>query len=218
MNRKRLLVVGGFLAFGTVLAIVSFLARSDRTAREPMTAMRGQTPTVDPSVSMNRGRLGSEASVPSGVQTWTGVLVDAGCADRNRASLHTAPDTSMPGHPGSTGSADRTSANGIDVNSSTARSERGDAMEHQVPDLRSRQPDAACAVTGATRGFALYTPDGQLKNLDEGGNTQAMAAIQGTPTGEAILNGRAAGEKPRATVTGKVTGDRIVVQSIHLQR
>ncbi len=217
MNRKRFLVVAGFLAFGTLLAVLSFVLRSDRTAREPMVSRRGQTPTADPNVTMDRGRLGSEASMPSGVQTWTGMLVDAGCADRNRASLAIAPHTDMPAQPGSSGSADRTAAKGLSVSPPTAEAERADALEHQVPDLKSRQPDAACAVTGATRGFALYTQDGQLKDLDEGGNTRAMEAIQASPAGDAILNGRAPGEKPRATVTGKINGDRIVVQSIQVQ-
>lgn len=92
-----------------------------------------------------------------------------------------------------------------------------DALEHQVPDLATRQMDPGCAVTGGTRGFAVYLPNGEFKNLDEGGNTKALTAFQASPAGAAVMNGRSHGAKPRVDVNGSMQGDRIVVDSVRIE-
>lgn len=212
---KRLLVVSGVLAFGLFLTIISFLLRSDRTSTEGMIHDREQTPTQRPSQTLDRGRIGTEQSISQGASTWTGILIDSGCPDLDRANLRAAPGENMAQQPGAP-AAQTTRAEGIDVSAATAQSERADALEHQTPDLRARNQDFGCAITGVTRGFALYLPDGQVKDLDQGGNTQALVAFQGTATGQAVMNGRALGAKPRAAVTGIGSGDRIIVESIRL--
>jgi hypothetical protein len=181
---RRFLVIGGFLGLGTALAVASFVLRPDRPVHENMPAEGGRYGLV---------RL----------RTWSGVLIDAGCLDRSDVRPATPQAGSLPAQ------SQAPSEGGINVGPDAARAERQDALAHQVPDLLSRQPDAGCAITGATRGFALYLPDGQLKNLDEGGNTKALEVLESTSAGQG-------GEKPRVTVRGRLAGDRIVVESIQV--
>lgn len=215
---KRFLIVGGFLALGLLLTILSFVGRSDRTSRENMVRIREQTPTQGPGETLNRGRIGSQASVPIGAQTWTGVLVDAGCPNRDAVALSGVPAGTLATEPGGATATPRTGggAHGIAVSGQTLERQRSDAMAQQVPDLRARNTDPACSVTATTRGFALYLPDGALKNLDEGGNTLAAVAFEGSPQGQAVMNGKSLGDKPRASVKGVMQGDRIIVQDIRL--
>jgi hypothetical protein len=206
---KRFLTVGAFLALGLLLTILSFVGRNDRTSRENMIQIREQTPTQSPGQTLNRGRIGSQAPAPVGAQTWTGILVDAGCPNRDAVALSGAPAGTLATEPGG-------GAHGTAVSGQTLDRERSDAMAQQVPDLRARNADPSCAVTALTRGFALYLPDGALKNLDEGGNTMAVVVFEGSPQGQAVVNGKSLGEKPRASVKGVMQGDRIIVQDIRL--
>ena len=56
-------------------------------------------------------------------------------------------------------------------------------MAHQNPDLRTRQQDPNCAVSGSTVSFAILLDDGRLLNLDEGGNTLVGQAVHATRPG-----------------------------------
>ena len=90
-------------------------------------------------------------------------------------------------------------------------------MEHQTPDHLSRQLDPSCAISGATRSFALYTAQGELLNLDYGGSTRAYEAFQSSRRGRAVMNGRALSWKPWAEVDGTRRGDTIRVDTIKLK-
>jgi hypothetical protein len=81
-------------------------------------------------------------------------------------------------------------------------------------DPAAHQADRSCAITRATRGFALLTKDGRLLNLNEGGNTLAMQALHAIPDGRAMLNGTGGGIKPKVTLRGRVHGDRVIVEKI----
>ena len=72
----------------------------------------------------------------------------------------------------------------------------------------------SCAITRATRGFALLTRDGRFLNLNEGGNTLALHALHASPSGRAMLNGNSGGIKPQVTLRGRVHGDRLIVEKI----
>ena len=111
------------------------------------------------------------------------------------------------------------SVNGITVDPKTLAAERHDVLEHQVPDLRSRQMDPTCAITGATHSFALVlTDNGRMLNLDDGGNTFANEAVQGSPDGRTMMSGNGGGFKPAAVVKGNIHADRVVVQSLKLTK
>lgn len=210
---KRFLVVSAFLALGTFLAVLSFVGRSTRTSHENMVRDRGQTPTQGPRLTLDRGRFGSEASVPLDPATWTGVLVDAGCNNRDAFALGAPAAGHVAVEPGATGEK-AGAAKGITVSGKTLASERSDVLPILAPDVAFGSMDPACAVTGSTRGFAVYLSNGVLKNLDEGGNTKAMEMFQASPQGQAVLNGKSLGEKLRVAVKGMMHGDRIVVEDI----
>jgi hypothetical protein len=215
MNR-RFLLVSGFLALGAALTVISFVARTNRTSGENMVRTRGQVVTQPPTVTLNRGRIGYEPDPQLGERTWTGTLVDAGCMDRDEITPGAPPPMSMPavaGAPQATPSGGG-GAEGVTVSGKTLTAERSVAAPQLVPDLRSRMMDPACSITGANRGLAILLPNGELKDLDEGGNTLAMQAFESSLQGQAVLNGKAPGAKPNVTVTGVDHGDRIVVSKV----
>jgi hypothetical protein len=144
------------------------------------------------------------------MQTWSGLMVDGGCRDRSPENLRTPPTDSLavaakePAKP----------PKGITVAPQVLKAERGEATLPDTLDHASRYDSASCALTADTKAFAILLADGQLLDLDEGGNTLAFDAFQSTPAGAAILNGKVGGLKPQATVTGLTAGRRIKVQSV----
>lgn len=192
---------------------------------------RGATPLTYPSP-------GNEPVI-----TLSGTLVDAGC--RNRTALN----MSLPGVPFKSAlpaetkteaqaatqmrsgqpfvnpnqpaqqQAPTTTVNGITVDSKTLATERSEVLEHQVPDLFSRQMDPTCAITGATHAFAVVLGNnGRMLNFDDGGNTFATVAIQATPQGKQMLDGTGGGLKPQVAIRGRIRNDKVVVQSLKLSK
>jgi hypothetical protein len=106
------------------------------------------------------------------------------------------------------------SAAGVTVDADTLQKERSDIMAHQVPDLRMRQPDATCAITGGTRSFAVLMDNGRLLNLDEGGNTLATQSLLADPEGRALYNGTGPAVKPRVVIQGRIHGDKLIVDQV----
>jgi len=175
---------------------------------------RGQTRPQDESQSWTRGRLGTQKPLPKGIQDYAGILVDGTCSDRSVLNLREKPSPQTMATPPSPPSGSEGSSSGISVDSKTMENERADAMEHQMPDLKSRQADPTCAITGGTREFALLLPDGRLLNLDEGGATYAAQTLNSLPEGRALLNGTGGGVKPQVTLRGRVQGDRLIVEKV----
>lgn len=170
------------------------------TAAAPQkpSAERGQVPTQDPGQTLNRGRIGTQQSMPQGPLQWTGLLVDAGCQDRSGPKLAEKPGPTRTGNlDGSQEGRPPTDRN---------RSERKDAIQHQSEDHKARQQDPACAITGGTTAFALLLPDGLVLKLDEGGNTKAASALHGVPKAQ----------KPDVTVKGRRRGDTLQVEAIRV--
>lgn len=179
---------------------------------------------------------------PAPIVTLHGTLVDAGCRNRSamNMSLPSLPfTTALPaeskteaqaaaqmraGQPyaNATQPAQQqnpsTTAFGITVDPKTLAVERPDVLEHQVPDLHSRQMDPTCAITGATHGFSLVLKEGRMLNLDDGGNTFAAEAVQGSAAGRNMINGNGGGLKPDVTIKGRMRGDKVVVQSLKLTK
>jgi hypothetical protein len=188
---------------------VTWCAMAQTASHENMVTDRGRTRPADETQTLDRGRLGRHGAMPPGPVMWNGTLVDAGCRDRSSLNLDRAP---KPGpapvaQPAAT-------PHGITVDPSTLDAERADIMPHQVPDLISRQPDPACAITGDTRAFALLLDSGRLVDLDEGGNTFAGEAVQASAAGRAMLAGFGPGLKPRVAIEGRLRGDRLLVERL----
>jgi hypothetical protein len=178
---------------------------------------RGQTRTQPSSQSPGRGRPGTQKPLPPGVLTLNGTLVDAGCTDRSPLNLSQTPETvaaSLPAVQPGTPSA----AKGITVDAQTLERERADIDPHRVPEMRGRQADPTCAITASTSSLALLLENGRLLNLDEGGNTLGIEAIQSTDSGRALLSGSGPGVKPKATVKGRPSGDRLVTETLDLRQ
>jgi hypothetical protein len=179
---------------------------------------------------------------PAPTVTLYGTLVDAGCRNRTALNLKQTPETFVAAAPAQTaaeaqsGGQMRTAqgyqnpnapaqqpntpvtVNGIAVDAKTLAAERHDILEHQVPDLRSRQMDPTCAITAATHSFAVVLDDnGRMLNLDEGGNTFANEAVQGSAVGRTMMKGDGGGFKPQAMIKGNIHADRVVVQTLKLK-
>ena len=179
---------------------------------------------------------------PAPIVTLYGTLVDAGCRNRTalNMSLPSVPFTAAApaqspaavqagaqmraaqGYQDAAQPANQQnppiSAYGVNVDSKTLAAERSDVLEHQVPDLHSRQMDPTCAITGATHAFSIVLKDGRMLNLDDGGNTYATVAIQGSAAGRAMLEGKGGGLKPDAVIKGRMRADKVVVQSLKLSK
>jgi hypothetical protein len=140
-----------------------------------------------------------------------GTLIDGACTDRSWENLAQAPQAPQlaPAQP-----RNLDAAKGIQVNPRTLESERADVMTHQVPDLRARMVDATCAVTGNTKAFAILLGNGRVMNLDEGGNTLALEAVQSSSEGRAMLNGTGPALKPKISIEAYPFGDRLMVKRI----
>ena len=154
--------------------------------------------------------------------TLQGVLFDAGCKDRSALNLSSPPETLSAAKPAETAAESQAkakntgavSSHGINVDAKTIAAERADVLPHQVADLRTRQADPTCALTGSTVGYSLLLDDGRILNLDEGGNTMANEAVVLSKEGRAMLNGSGYGFKPRVRVVGRVRGDRVIVERL----
>lgn len=181
---------------GALLAGAGFGQTDQKTSQENQMRDRGRTPIV------------REQPGPVKAPTMTGILLDAGCRDRSAINLQKTPESVRTATPANMGPADRAASD---------RRLTGDALEHQVPDLFSRQPDPTCAITGATRAFALLLNNGKLLDLDEGGNTLATEAVIDTPRGQDMMNGRAYGFKPKVTIRGRQLYDRVIVDDLKVQ-
>jgi hypothetical protein len=199
-------------------------------------------------IAQNANEVRDEGATPlnagsAPTVTLYGTLVDAGCRNRTALNLKQTPETFAAAVPAQTaaavqsGSQMRTAqgyqnpsapsqqpntpitVNGITVDAKTLAAERHDVLEHQVPDLFSRQMDPTCAITGATHSFALVlTENGRMLNLDDGGNTFANEAVQGSPDGRAMLNGKGGGMKAPAVVKGSIRADKVIVQTLKLTK
>ena len=199
----------------------------------------GKVHVADERQTLDRGRIGRQESMPYGPLTLRGILVDAGCRDRSQLNLESPSlplDQRGPAEPpkeSATENADRAklgyataqsqprnppvSAFGITVDSKTLDTERSDVLQLQVPDRIARQEDPACGITGHTSSFAFLMDNGRLLNLDSGGSVWAWQAVQATSTGQAMLNGKGPAVKPRATITGTIDGDGLIVKQLQLQ-
>ncbi|MGA7236875.1 MAG: hypothetical protein WBY44_14405 [Bryobacteraceae bacterium] len=179
---------------------------------------------------------------PAPTVTLYGTLVDAGCRNRTalNMSLQSLPFTvaapaqtpadvqsgsqmrAAQGYANATQPAQQQnppiSAYGVNVDPKTLAAERSDVLEHQVPDLHSRQMDPTCAITGATHAFSVVLKEGRMLNLDDGGNTYATLAIQGSAAGRAMLNGNGGGLKPDVVIKGRMRADKVVVQTLKLAK
>ena len=198
----------------------------------------GRVQVSDERQTLNRGRLGTQESMPYSPLTLTGTLVDASCRDRSEANLRQTPIPLAEARPAETPqeaqaeNAQRArtgyatgksepktpgiTAHGITVDPQTLEREQADVMAAQTPDRIGRHEDETCAVTALTTEFALLMDNGRLLNLDGGGNTFALQAVQSTSKGQAMLNGKLGGIKPRVTIKGNIRGDHLTVESLKL--
>ncbi len=213
-----------FLRTASILALTAFLAAA-QNANEVRD--RGATPLY---------------TGPAPTVTLYGTLVDAGCRNRTALNMSLPSVPFAAAAPAQTpaeiqsGSQMRTaqgyanadqpaqhanpsiSASGVTVDSKTLAAERSDVLEHQVPDLHSRQMDPTCAITGATHAFSIVLKEGRMLNLDDGGNTFATVAVQGSAAGRAMLNGNGGGIKPEVIIKGSMRADKVVVQTLKLTK
>jgi hypothetical protein len=216
------------LAIAAAILVVLFLTVG--------AAYRDNYGTVAPRDAPLYGGIGAEP--PTGTLVVSGILVDAGCANRTQENLASAPTPlnqlgpAEPPQEAVTGNAQRAAtgfatrdvepqppgitAFGITVDKQTLDQEQSDVLTHQVKDLYTRQPDSSCAITGDTRAFALLTDKGRMLNLDGGGDTWAWQAVQSTDAGRALLNGTGSPFKPHVVVKGQIWADQLIVESLSL--
>ncbi len=181
-----------------------------------------QSSRPETSQTPGAGRRANQLDVPAGLVTVQGILVDGGCRDRDSVNLGLPPENMQQQAPAQPPVAPRSnpsatsavSAAGISVDSATIDAQRAGVMEAQVPGMFERQTDPTCAITGNTTSFAVLADNGRLLDLDQGGNTLALVAVQSTSAGRAMQNGQGPGLKPRVTVNGQLRGDRLVARDV----
>ena len=182
----------------------------------------GGTPAQQTTRKAAQTRRNNEIDVPFGESVFQGILIDAGCRDRETLNLRRPPETLPQEAPAQPANAPQNnppptgavSAKGISVSGATIDAERVGVMAPRVPGMFERQLDPTCAITGSTTSFALLTDDGRLLDLDQGGNTLALVAVYSTSGGRALLNGQGPGVKPRVVVKGQIRGDGLIVQDV----
>jgi hypothetical protein len=223
----------GILLFGAGAAVLAITLVAKDTDNV------GKVHVADERQTLDRGRLGSQESMPYGPLTLHGILVDAGCRDRSQLNLtrpsipvnergpaetpeQTATENAQRAQMGYATAQSQPrnppiSASGITVDSKTLDTERSDVLQLQVPDRVTRQEDPACGITGRTSNFAFLMDNGRLLDLDAGGDVWAWQAVQASSAGQAMLNGKGPAVKPRTTITGRIEGDTLVVNQLHLQ-
>ena len=188
----------------------------------------GRVRVADERQSLDRGRLGSQESMPVNPLTLHGMLVDGGCRNRTTLNLAQAPVPVQAQQPAEYQSpATKTSqpptnegsiaAYGINVDGQTLGREREDILPQHVADMLSRMADPTCSINAATVGFGFLMNTGRLLDLDEGGNTFAWQAVQSSGAGKAMLEGKGPGVKPKATIQGRIIGDQLIVDKLTLQ-
>jgi hypothetical protein len=162
-------------------------------------AVWGQTPAKERGrvVEHDRGRPAEKANVVD--SEVTGLLVDGSCRDRTVRNLRQPPEP-LP-------------AKTARENTAEAK-QQTDVLVQLVPDSVTRQDDRTCAITGGTQAFSVLLESGRLVNLDEGGNTRALQALQASAAGRAMLSGTGPGIKPRVTINGRLRGDQLIVKKI----
>jgi hypothetical protein len=194
-----------------VLAIFVLVAGMSAQNKN-MVRDRGQTPLQEDTQTLSRGRIGHQDPIPKGPLMVSGLLVDGSCEERSSLNLRQRPELApapLPKQP-----AGGISAGGVSVDAQTLQRERGDVLAHQVPDLRMRETDPTCAITGSSRSFALLMDNGRLVNLDEGGNTLVVQYLQTDPAGRALLNGTGPAIKPRIMIRGRIYNSNLIVEKI----
>jgi hypothetical protein len=215
MKTSHLLAAGAF-------AVVCLCAQNQPPASKSGTPRDLGTPAQAITPSAAQSRRDNDLNVPSGQVSVRGILIDAGCSERDAANLRLPPETlqeEAPAQP-STAPANNPPANGavnakgISIDASTVQTERAGVMESHVPGMFERQSDPTCAITGSTTSFAVFTDNGRLLDLDQGGNTLALVAVEATSGGRAMLNGKGPGVKPRVMVKGQFRGDRLITQDV----
>ncbi len=180
------------------------------------------TPAQQETQKSALARRDNDLNVAVGSVTVHGILIDGGCRDPQLANLRQPPETlpeeapaqppdALQNNPPPTGAV---SAKGISVTGATIQAERAGVMETHVSGMYERQDDPTCAITGSTTSFAVLTDNGRLLDLDQGGNTLAMIAVQSTSGGRAMLNGQGPGVKPRVVVKGALRADRLIVRDL----
>jgi len=215
MRTPHLLVAG-------VFAAVCLCAQNQPPAGKSGAARDLGTPAQAVTPNAAQARRDNDLNVPSGQVTVRGILIDAGCSDRDTANLRQPPETlqeavaaepanAATNNPPASGAV---SAKGISVNAQTIKAERGSVMASHVPGMFERQSDPTCAITGSTTAFAVFTEGGRLLDLDQGGNTLALVAVEATSAGRAMLNGKGPGVKPQVLVKGQFRGDRLIAQDV----
>ena len=212
------------MKYGSVLASGAFaltcvLAQSGYPTG---TGLPRGTPAQETTSNRAQSRRDNALAVPAGQAVFRGILIDAGCRNPEIANLRRPPETlpnESPAQPPDAAQnnpppAGAVAVKGISVDSATIDAERTGVMDPRVQGMFQRQTDPTCAVTGSTTNFAVLTDNNRLLDLDPGGDTLALVALQSTSGGRSLLNGDGPGVKPRVVVTGQLRGDRLIARDV----
>jgi len=82
-----------------------------------------------------------------------------------------------------------------------------DRSQQNPADSKENGDLATCAATASTTSFAIQTSDGKVYKLDASGNAKASTALKGNPNNS----------NATATVSGKMDGEIVKVDSISVK-
>ena len=188
----------------TLLLGVAVAQKPDSPPSQP-SAQATQTPARD-SESASAGAK-STAAVGK-IQTFKGVLVDAGCAT---GDSHSASSSAGPAAADRSSTPDATSASKAKIGE-TNRSGEANRAASDSQAARAGGSGASCHATSSTADFGLQTHEGRLLHFDAVGNERTKEEFS---SNKGWANASAAGREIRGPASGVDSGDTLMVLSIH---
>ena len=163
-----------------------------RRTGQPGSNQSGTTAAPD-----QTGRNSGTSTPEMKTQSYKGTLVDASCGQSSTATGQTGTEHSN--------SAERSTADASGTSGNSGQSKSSTSADRA-------SSGASCPVTSSTSQFALKMTDGRTLRFDLVGNQRAQEELKNN---KKWSKESADGKEIHAKVSGVVSGDKLVVSSIH---
>jgi hypothetical protein len=163
---------------------------------------------VDASCAMGQGGAGAMGAMPgSGTSSNTGSGMSSSAASANPSDSTEANRSVSPESGSSTGAMDKSSGSTSDSQRAAGSSKSG--MSESADRAAGGQ---TCPASSSTNQFALKLDDGRTVRFDMVGNQRAQDEMK---TGKKWSQAASSGKPIKVKVNGAMSGDKLIVSSIH---